>query len=330
MGWSQTSTPPPSSTTPAAGSSAQLKARGPEAVAEKEPNRVVATIGGKPITAKQAFDLLRAVPPQQRKQLEANVQTLIQQLYMETQIADEAAKMNLDQQSPWKEQLQLARANILTQAYLEKLSSGAGGNASADPKAYYDAHAGDFDQVKISGILVAFSPPGTPASKASASRTEAQAEEKANDIEKKIKGGADLSALARAESDNQQSAAQGGALGSFLIGDPGVPADIKGAIAKLQPGQISEPIRVNNGFYILKLDSRTHLPFEQVRAGITQRLQNEKAQALLSKERDKYKVEVQDPDFFNASSGSSNIPSLQRPASAGSPSSTGSAKPPAH
>lgn len=254
------------------------------------------------------------------------MQALVQQLYMENQIADEAAKMNLDQQSPWKEQLQLARANILTQAYLQKLSAGESGSA-ADPKQYYDAHTAEFDQVKISGILIAFSPPGTPASNGAAARTEAQAEEKANDLEKKIKGGADLAALARAESDNQQSAAQGGALGSFLVGDARVPAEIKAAIAKLQPGQVSEPVRMKIGFYILKLDSRTHLPFEQVRADITQRLQNEKAQALLNQERDKYKVQVQDPDFFNAASGPApNIPSLQRP---GTPSSTGPAKPPA-
>ena len=184
--------------------------------------------------------------------------------------------------------------------------------------------------MKISGILVAFSPPGTPASNGAGSRTEAQAEEKATDLEKKIKGGADLATLARAESDNQQSAAQGGALGSFLIGEPGIPPDIKAAIAKLQPGQVSEPVRVNNGFYILKLDSRTHLPFEQVRPRITQTLQNEKTQAVLNEERDKYKVQVQDPDFFNASSAPGpNIPSLARPGSPATPSSTGPTKPPA-
>ena len=332
VGWAQTS-PSAAPGSPAAPSSGQLKVRGPEAIAQQYPDRVVATIAGKPITARQAFDLLKALPAPQRKQLEANMQGLIQQLYMENQIAEEATKMSLDQQSPWKEQLQLARANILTQAYLDKLSSG-GSNAAADPKQYYDAHTAEFQQVKISGILVAFSPPGTPASNANVSRTEAQAQDKATDLEKKIKAGADLSALARAESDNQQSASQGGALGSFLVGNPSVPADIKGAIAKLQPGQVSEPIRVSggniSGFYILKLDSRTQASFEQVRAELTQRLQNEKTQTVLNQERDKYKVQVQDPDFFNASSGPApNIPSLQKPGSAGAPSSTGPAKPPA-
>jgi len=328
IGWSQTSTPPvPAS--PGAGSTGQLKVRGPEAVAKQDPNRVVAVIAGKQITAKQALELLQPLPPQERKRFETNLQALVQQLYMENQIADEASKMSLDQQSPWKEQLQLARANILTQAYLDKVSNGAAAGPTPDPKQYYDSHSAEFDQMKVSGILVAFSPPGTPASNASTTRTEAQAQEKATDIERKIKGGADLATLARAESDHQQSAAKGGELGSFLVGDPNIPSDIKAAVAKLQPGQVSEPVRVNGGLFILKLDSRTKVPFEQVRAGITQRLQSEKSQTILNQERDKYKVQVQDPDFFNASSGPvPKIPSLQKPGSPGAPS-TGPVKPPA-
>ncbi len=269
---------------------------------------------------------MKPLPPQDRKRFEANLQTLLQQLYMENQISDEATKMSLDQQSPWKEQLQLARANILTQAYLDKMSKGASGTP-ADPKQYYDAHAAEFDQVKISGILVSFSPPGTPASNAATSRTEAQAREKVTDLEKKIKAGADLATLARTESENQQSAARGGELGTFLTGDPGVPPDIKAAVAKLQPGQVSEPINVGGGLYIIKLDSRTRMPFEQARAGITQRLQNEKTQTILNQERDKYKVQVQDPDFFNASNAQ-HIPSLQRPGVPANPT-TGPVKAPA-
>lgn len=305
--------------------------RGPEAVAQQDPKRVVATIAGKPITAEQAIEMMKPLPPEERKRLENNLQALLQQLYMENQIAEQATKMSLDQQSPWKEQLQLARANILTQAYLDKLSSNSAAGTATDPKQYYDAHAAEYDQVKISGIVIAFSPPGTPASSAGASRTEAQAEEKATDLEKKLKAGADLSALARAESDIQQSAAQGGTLGEFIVGDPNVPADIKAAVAKLQPGQIAEPVRANGRVYILRLDSRTRLPFEQVRAGIVARSQNERKQAVLNQERDKYKVQVQDPDFFNASSGPApKIPSLQKPGSPATPaSSAGPTKPPA-
>jgi peptidyl-prolyl cis-trans isomerase C len=324
--WSQTSSSAPGSqkSQPPASAQAsqkpsgsaspgQLRTRGPEAVAQQDPKRVVATIAGKQITAQQALDMIKPVRAEDRKRFESNLPNLVQQLYMQREFADEAAKMSLDEQSPWKEQLQMARANILAQAYLNRLTStSTAGAPSQDPKIYYDAHPEEFDQVKLSGIFVAFNVPGTPAPNANASRTEQQARDKANDLEKKIKGGADLAALARSDSDDKRSGPTGGELGTFASGATNLPPDIKAAIAKLQPGQVSEPIRVPSGFYILKVDSRTKVPFEQARTQILDKWKNEKSQAALKQEFDKYKIQVQDPDFFNASNASAaRIPSLQ-------------------
>lgn len=288
--------------------------RGPEAVAQQTPDKPVATIAGKALTAKQAADLLKPLRPEDRKRFENNLAGLVQQIYTQTQLADQATGMKLDTQSPWKEQLDIARANILTQAYLAKMSETGG---TQDPKAYYDAHVADFDQLKLSGILVAFNPPGTPAASATIQRTEPQALEKANELEKKIKAGGDFSALARTDSDNQSSSVRGGDLGTFVMGNQQVPADVKRAVANMQTGQVSEPVRVQNGFYIFKVDNRTKLPYEQVQGEIAQQLKNEKAQEILKRELDKYKVDVQDPDFFNTAAAvpSLRVPSLQRPAS---------------
>src|SRR3954447_3525731 len=273
LAWSQAAAPtaPQSSQTPATGD-AGLKPRGPEAVAQQDPNRIVATVGGKQISAKEALDLLKPLGPEDRKRFQANVAGLVQQLYMTEQISDEAAKLKLDQQSPWKEQLQMARANILTQAYLDRESSASAGSAS-DPKAYYDSHPGEFEQMKLSGILVAFSPPGTPASGTAVQRTEAQALEKANDLEKKIKAGGDFSALAHTDSDHQQTSVRGGDFGTVPVGDPNLPPAIKTAVTKLQPGQVSEPVRVAGGFFIFKLDSRNTVPFDQAKPTIVQKMQ---------------------------------------------------------
>lgn len=276
---------------------------------------MVATIGDKQITAKEALELLKPLNAEERKRYEANLSGVVQQLYMTGQISEEASKLKLDQQSPWKEQLALARANILTQAYLAKQASAASVPGSDDPKAYFDSHTADYEQIKLSGILVAFSPPGTPAGAGAVQRTEAQALEKANDLEKKIKGGGDFAALARSDSDQQQTSVRGGDMGTFTMGDPNVPAPIKGAVMKLQPGQVSEPVRVQGGFFIFKLDSRVAPNFEQARASIAQKMQADKNQAALKQEMDKYKLDVRDPDFFNmANTPSLNTPSLQRPA----------------
>jgi peptidyl-prolyl cis-trans isomerase C len=294
----------------------QLKVRGPEAVAQQDPKRVVATIDGKQITAQQALAMMKPVRAEDRKRFESNLSVLVQQLYMQREFADDAMKLSLDQQSPWKEQLEMARANILAQAYLNRLTSNSTAAAPAgDPKQYYDSHPHEFDQVKLSGIFIAFNAPGTPAANANASRTEQQARDKANDLEKKIKGGADFATVARSDSDDKRSGATGGELGTFAVGAANLPPDIKAAVAKLQPGGVSDAIRVPSGFYILKVDSRTKVPFDQARTQILDKWKNEKSQAALKQEFDKYKIQVQDPDFFNASSGpAAKIPSLQQSA----------------
>jgi parvulin-like peptidyl-prolyl isomerase len=145
-------------------------------------------------------------------------------------------------------------------------------------------------------------------------RTEAQARDKADELEKKLKAGGDFAALARTDSDNQNSGAKGGDLGTFNTGDPQIPATIKNAVVKLQPGQYSEPVQIPNGFLIVKLDKRTKLSFEQARPGIVQRMESERSQAVVKQELDKYKITVQDADFFNAPGAAvSHVPSLQRP-----------------
>jgi flavodoxin len=295
-------------------------------VASVDPKRVVAVIDGKQITAADAMELLKAFPPEQRKQYESNLPNLVQQIYMREQLADAAKKLNLEQQAPWKDQIELSRANILAQAYLNHLQDTASKQPLADPQQFYNSHPGDFDSVKLSGIFVSYNPPGTPASAVpGGGRTESEGLQKVNDLEKKLKAGEDFVKLARAESDNQGSAAKGGELGTYTTGDPNIPPDIKTAILKLQPGQFSEPVKIPNGYLIVKLDSRTQQSFTDARAGIVKRLQEEKTKEAVKATVDKYKIEVQDPDFFNGAGA--KIPTLKRPTDAAAPATPGQPAP---
>ena len=317
LAWSQAAAPAPgqtSPTAPAASSTppAALKARGPEAVAASDPNKVVAEVDGKKITARQALDLLKALTPEERKSREGKLADLVQQLYTQEQLADQAKKMNMDQQDPWKDRLTLARDTVLAQANVTHLREEAAKSPADDPKAYYDSHPDEFDQVKLSGIFVTFTPPGTPAPSAGAtSKTEQQAEDKANELEKKLKAGGDFAALARTDNDNQAVASKGGELGTFNMGDTQIPPVLRSAISKLQAGQISEPIRISSAFLILKMDSRQKQAYADVQTSLTEKLRNEKTQSIVKQEIDKYKIKVDDEDFFEAP-GSRPLPTLQR------------------
>lgn len=326
--WSQSSTP----SAPAQGSGVSkpvqpgqtapptpgLTARGPGAVAQQDPTRVVATIGGTPITAAQAQELMKPVRPEDLKKFAGRYDKLLQELYMQQQFAKLADAAHLEDQEPWKEQLKVARENILTQAYIQMISNPAG--TGPDAKAYYDAHPQEFESIQVSGILLRFNPPGAPApvgtTDPSKTRTEQQAEAKAEDLVKQLKGGADFAELAKKESENPTSAARGGELGSFSLADNTLPADIKTIIGKLQPGEISEPVKQGPGFYILKVTGRTKKTFEEVQPEILRKFQNERSTSALNKEFEKYSITVKDPEFFDDGTPAQHkIPSLANPAS---------------
>jgi hypothetical protein len=324
--WSQTATPPAA---PSQATQTSVKPHGPDAIAAQDPNRVVATIDGQKITAKKAADLLKPFPADQRKQLDANLSQAIQQIYTQKQLADAAKKLSLEQQSPWKEQLELTREGVLARAYVAHVSDAAAKAPAEDPQKYYDTHETEFDQAKLSGIFVGFNPPGTPANSGATAKTEDQAREKANDIAKKLKAGGDFAALARAESEHQ-TASKGGELGSYPINDPSVqiPPDVKTAVGKIKAGEVTEPIRIPNAFLIVRLDAREKVPFDKAKDGIVQKLQAERTQNAVKKELDKYTIKVEDQDFFDTGAAPApKIPSLARPGSPAPAPAPGTPKP---
>ena len=83
-----------------------------ETTATPNPNRVVAMVDGKPITAQQATNMLKGVAPPVRRQYETRLEDLVQRLYMQHQVVQEALNLHLDRQSPWKEKLASAHHQI--------------------------------------------------------------------------------------------------------------------------------------------------------------------------------------------------------------------------
>ena len=80
---------------------------------------------------------------------------------------------------------------------------------------YYEAHKSEFERVHARHILIRAA--GSPMAVRPGQKdlTDAEALAKAQEIRKKIEGGEDFAALARAESDDTGSGANGGDLGFF-------------------------------------------------------------------------------------------------------------------
>jgi peptidyl-prolyl cis-trans isomerase D len=132
-------------------------------------------------------------------------------------------------------------------------------------EAYYQQHQQDFqvpEEVQVRHILI-------KVEKGADAKTDAAARQKAEDLLKQIKGGADFAALAKANSDDPGSKEQGGELGMIQRGVT-VPPFEKAAFA-LQPGQISDVVKTDFGYHIIKVEAKetAHLkPLDEVKAQI--------------------------------------------------------------
>jgi peptidyl-prolyl cis-trans isomerase SurA len=146
-------------------------------------------------------------------------------------------------------------------------------------KAYYDAHPQEFtvgkESFKLAQILIAVPPNASPAQIAAAHA-------KAEDIRKQLLAGADFGKLAREYSDDD-SKSQGGELGNFSRGD--MIDSIQKAIDQMKVGEISEPIRTDHGFHILKLEAHDKAglkPLAEVSSEIQEKLVGQKAEQQFS------------------------------------------------
>ena len=90
-----------------------LHPKGPSDVARDDPNRIVAVFDGKQLTAQQAWNMIKKVPPATRNSYKSGMTGLLERLYLQNAIAEEAIKLHLDKQQPWKDKLAKAKLNDL-------------------------------------------------------------------------------------------------------------------------------------------------------------------------------------------------------------------------
>lgn len=116
--------------------------------------------------------------------------------------------------------------------------------------AYLEEHRDEYDtpeQVHARHILIRVPE--------NASETEiAQAKKQIEDIKKEIENGADFAELAKKYSQDSGSAPNGGDLGFFQRGQ--MVQEFEDAAFALEPGQVSEPVRTQFGFHLIKVEEK--------------------------------------------------------------------------
>ncbi len=114
-------------------------------------------------------------------------------------------------------------------------------------------------------------------------KDEAAVKAKAEALLKQVKGGADFAALAKKESEDDQSKAQGGDLDYFGRGR--MVKEFEDVAFSLPVGQVSELVKSSFGFHIIKVTDKkpeARRSLDEVRQQITDQLAFERAQAQAS------------------------------------------------
>jgi hypothetical protein len=243
------------------------------------PDAVVLTIGNLQMTRAQFEVLLSALASNGRPAANPAAKRQVAEQYAELEtMAQEARQRKLDESPEVKQMMAIQGDSFLANALAKRISDDTH-FTELDLRSYYDSHKNEFEEARGSHILIRFKGSSVPLKPGEKDLTDEEALAKAKDIRAKILAGADFATLAKAESDDTGSGAKGGELGTFKRGQM-VPAFDQAAFS-VPVGQVSEPVKTQFGYHIIKITSRNARTFEDAKAQIEKELKPKLAKEAL-------------------------------------------------
>ena len=215
---------------------------------------------------------LGAIKPEDRRAL------LLQFVIENELMAGEGQKEKLDQTPTFPARVKYHTRRALRDAFYD--TSIVGAVSEADAKKIYDEKIAKMKpelEVHARHILV-------------------DTKEEAEEIIKRLKNGEDFATLANEKSKDTN--AEGGDLGFFTRGQMLKP--FEDAAFALEPGQISEPVKTQFGWHVIKVEEKRNQPlptFDDVKEAIMGQLIQAKAQQVVTALRDGAKIEIVDPEL---------------------------------
>jgi foldase protein PrsA len=128
-------------------------------------------------------------------------------------------------------------------------------------KDYYEQHKDQYTELRTSHILV-------------------DNESTAKEIEKELKKGTDFAELAKKQSTDQVSAAEGGDLGYLSGRSQEMDPTFLEAVLKLKKGEVSGPVKTVFGYHLIKVTEIKETPFSEVKDQIKHALMDKEAKPV--------------------------------------------------
>jgi parvulin-like peptidyl-prolyl isomerase len=151
-------------------------------------------------------------------------------------------------------------------------------------KGYYERMKDQFSTAKLKLIYLSF----TNATE------ELQSKQKADELYGKLKAGADFVALVKEHSKDQATREKDGDYPPVKRSDD-IPENVKQTIFGLKPGEISQPLRLPNGYYLFKLIGLEEQSYEQVKDKLYVDVKQLRSREWMQKMRTSVEVKVVAP-----------------------------------
>jgi hypothetical protein len=229
-----------------------------------EDETVLATFDdGYKLTYGELKAMAAALPPQMQQTAMRDRKAFVRQFALMRKLSRLAEQNKLDQKCPTRELLLINRMYVLMSAQINFAVD----TAVVPPEElqkYYDANKDRYAQVKVKVIYVGFC--SNPAASAPGKKylTEAEAKARIEKIRAEIVAGADFVKMVKQHSEDQASAEKDGDFGNIRRND-NVPEPIRNAVFALKAGEVSQPVRQPNGFYLFRAEEVGTRAFQQVR-----------------------------------------------------------------
>lgn len=251
---------------------------------------VIATFDdGAAMTMGEFKRIYSILPPENQQQALQNRGAFLQQWALMRKLAKAAVSEKLDELSPAKEALEYQRLLVLSQAKLSQAATQIVVLPS-DVARFYQENLQRYQQVRVKAIYVGFG---------GQKLTEASAKLKASQISAQARGGADFVKLVRVHSDDAASREKDGDFGSLRSSD-NLPDAVRAAIFNLKEGEISEPVRQPNGFYVFRAEKIDARPLPEVRDEIYTELRQRRYGEWMDKTNREATVVFNNPTFLGA------------------------------
>lgn len=227
------------------------------------------------VTVADYRQALLALPQAQRRTVENDATRrleLLFELYTEQMLAHEARRRDLDKQPDVQAEIDRSSRKILVDAILkQERTEQAQPDFTALAEEYYQTHRKNYfqpERIRVAHILWSM--------KCDCEAADGSKRAQAETVLKELRTGADFAELARKYSDDKTSAIKaGGDLGQWITRGVLVKPFEEVAFALPEPGAISDVVKTEYGYHIIKLLAREPegiQPFEQVKGSIIEKL----------------------------------------------------------